>query len=247
MIYIYFGKPRSGKTTFLAEFVRRNEKHKKWNNLLHFDLFHVYDEIYSTDYIRGTKKIKPHDIGTFKPVENSLFLIHEAGIHFNNRSYKAIPSHVTNFMAVHGHYGVDIIAESQSVDIDKKIRDRAEMCFQVNRFGPWSRAVPILKFIGVDNDTHDLVEGYKLPGFFMNIVFFVMGKYQIIYRPFCYDLFDSYSDMINWQKADSDHLIDYPDTGERHTLWQKFMPLLQLIGMIAGWIAALIILWNFIF
>lgn len=247
MIFIYFGKPRSGKTTMLANYVRRNDRNKKLNELLHYDLFHVYDKIYSTDYIRGTIKISPYDIGAFKPEPNSLFLVPEAGVWFNNRMSRYVPKHCTDFFAVHGHYEVDIVCDSQAVDVDKKLRDRCQLCYIVNRFGPFSRSIAVRKFIGVDNNTHDLVEGYSLPGLFTKIIDFFMGHYRILYRPFVYDFFDSYSDQIDWMHKDDSYLVPYEDNGERHTFFKKMLPLLQLIALIIGWIAAMIFVLGLVF
>ena len=113
MIIGYFGRQRSGKTTFLANYARNNDKKKKINNFLkkrlHFkkDLLRTYTEIYSTDYIRGTRKIMPQEIGRFLPKENSLFLLPDAGIYFNNRKSAKIPSYTIDFFSDCSHMGIE--------------------------------------------------------------------------------------------------------------------------------------------
>lgn len=246
----YFGKPRSGKTTYLANYVRKNDRNKKLNKMLSFlpfQPFHVYDKIYSTDYIRGTYKINAYDIGMFKPQENSLILIPEGGVWFNNRLSKLIPKHCTDFFAMHGHYHCDIVWDSQSVDVDKKLRNRSERLYIVKKIGPWSVSTCIRYFIGVDNNTHDLVEGYKIPGFFGKVIDFVMGQYRILYRPNVYDYFDSWSDQCQWSVKHDKHIQPYADNGIRHTFLQKILPAVQLIGMLVAWIFALVFLYGIIF
>lgn len=239
MIYGFIGKPRSGKTTFIANIVRMNERHKKLNELLRFDLFHTYDKIYSTDYIRGTIKIDPYDIGKFKPEEGSCFLIPEAGVWFNNRLYKLVPKHCQDFFAMHGHYACDIYWDSQTVNVDKRLRNNCQSLYLVNRIACFSRCVRVVYYITVDNNTHDLVEGYKIPGLFMKIIDFFWGHYKILYRPLVYDYFDSFSDQMDWLQKDDSHLEYYIDNGERHTTKQKLIPLFQLIGLLVGWLAAM--------
>lgn len=247
MIYGYIGKPRSGKTTFVADIVRRNDRNKKINELLHFDLFHTYDKIYSTDYIRGTIQIDPYDIGKFKPEENSCFLIPEAGVWFNNRLFKYVPKHCQDFFAMHGHYGCDIYWDSQTVNVDKRLRNNCQSLYLVTRLACFSKCVRVVYYITVDNNTHDLVEGYKIPGLIMKIVDFFFGHYKILYRPLVYDYFDSFSDQMDWLQKDDSHLHYYKDNGERHSWIKKLLPLVQLVGFIAAWIAVMVLLLGLLF
>lgn len=121
MIVGVFGKPGSGKTTYLASICVK-ARFKRWlKTTLPACLakFIKIGDIYSTEPMSGTILIDPYDIGTFCPAPYSIFLIHEAGCSFNNRSFKSIPKHCTDFFAQHRHYLCDIYYDSQTVDIDK--------------------------------------------------------------------------------------------------------------------------------
>lgn len=247
MIYGYFGKPRSGKTSFLAQQVRSNDIKKKINSKLPFELFHTYDKIYSTEYIRGTYKIAPYDIGLFKPTSNSLFLIHEAGVHFNNRNHSKTPEHCLNFFAIHGHLGVDILYDSQSANVDLQLRNKSEGVFFVRKIALWSYAIRIRYDFDVDNDTHQIVEGYRKPGFFSKLLDLFVGQFKILYRPNVYDYFDSFIDTTNWLYKDDSRFQMYPDDGLRYNFIQRTLPLIKIIVLFTLWILALVFLWTLIF
>ena len=201
MIIGFIGKPRSGKTTALAANVARNFRRKKINELLHFRLFRTYSVIYSTEYIKGTVHIEPYDIGAFLPPDNALFILGEAGVYFNNRNSKFIPEHCTAFFALHGHYRATILWDSQTVDVDKKLRNRTHMLYYVTKglFG-----LSFLKYIQygvtVDNDSHDLVEGYSIDKGLMKVFGYIVGRNKILNRRKYYKYFDSYAKPLKFFK-----------------------------------------------
>lgn len=247
MILGFYGKPGSGKTSFLAQFVRSNDIKKKINSKLPFSIFHTYDKIYSTEYVRGTYQIQPYDIGLFKPVENSLFLIHEAGVHFNNRNHKNTPQHCLNFFAVHRHLGCDILYDSQTANVDLQLRSKGEAIYFVRKVALWSYALRIRYDFDVNNETHDIVEGYTKPGLIGKILDFAVGQLKILYRPNVYDYFDSFVDNTQWLYKDDSRYQLYPDDGTRLTWIQKILPLLKILALIIVWLAALVLLWVMIF
>ena len=201
MIIGYIGKPRSGKTTALAAEVAKDLRKQKINKLLHFRLFRTYSVIYSTEYIKGTVHIDPYDVGAFEPPDNALFVIGEAGVSFNNRNSKFIPDHCTNFFALHGHYRATILWDSQTVDVDKKLRNRTHMLYYVTK-GLFGRS--FLKYIQygvtVDNDSHDLVEGYSIDKGLIKVLGYIIGRNKILNRRKYYRFFDSYAKPIKFLK-----------------------------------------------
>lgn len=247
MIVGYFGKPRHGKTTFLANYVRLNNRHRKINKVLHFQLFHVYDYIYSTDYIRDTIQIPVYDIGLFKPPENSLFLIHEAGVYFNNRNHARTPAHCLNFFALHGHLGCDIVYDSQSANVDLQLRNKSEYVYFVRKLSHWSYATRIRYEFDVDNETHDIVEGYTKPGLLGKLLDFFFGKFKILYRPFCYDYFDSWTDNTKWLRKDDSIYEEYPDSGDRMSLIRKLLFGVKTIALLVLWVLAMVYGWKWVF
>lgn len=201
MIIGYIGKPRSGKTTALAANVARDYRRKCINKFLHFRLFHTYSVIYSTEYIKGTVHIEPYDIGAFEPPDNALFILGEAGVYFNNRNSKYIPEHCTAFFALHGHYKSTILWDSQTVDVDKKLRNRTHMLYYVTK-GLFGRS--FLKYIQygvtVDNDSHDLVEGYSIDKGLIKVIGYIVGRNKILNRKKFYSYFDSYAKPLKFMK-----------------------------------------------
>lgn len=214
MIIGFFGKPRSGKTTALASIVAKSQFFSKINSILdrlhvpkglHFLFirlsfrFPAFDKIYSTEFIKGTIMIRPYDIGKFDPGENSLIVLGEAGTYFNNRLSSKIPSWCTDFFALHGHYGCTIIWDSQTVDVDKKLRNRTELLYHVRK-GRFLRQFSFQRRIWYDvtvnNDTQDLCEGYSISSGLMKPIHYLLFINKILYRPLFYRYFDSFNKPI---------------------------------------------------
>lgn len=246
MIVGYYGKPGSGKSSYLASIVRSNEFKKKINSKIRFNLFDTYDKIYSTEYVRGTYQIRPYEIGLFKPSPNSLFLLHEAGVHFNNRNHKNTPQHCLNFFAIHRHLFCDIVYDSQTANVDVQLRSKGDRVYFVKKVALWSIATCIRYDFDVNNETHDIVEGYSKPGLIGKILDLFVGQFKILYRPNVYDYFDSFVDNTDWLMKDDTKFKPYPDDGTRLTFIQKLLPLVKMIGLILGWLAAMILLFVLI-
>ena len=220
MIYGVFGKPRSGKSTFLAMYVSKALRARQIAQLPIIGKFwkrnkYYYDVIFSTAPMVGTVLIRPFDIGYFEPPENMrcLFVIHEAGIAFNNRNHKDIPDYCTDFFAEHGHYNCDIIYDSQSVDIDKKLRNRTQYFYVISKcpFRRWRSKVSKVKYwIGVNKQAQKLDECYTEPSGLFESIFARITRqiYTFRRRPY-YWLFDSYSRDLRFAKSDP---VDLPDS-----------------------------------
>lgn len=69
-----------------------------------------YDVIYCTDLtIQDTVPITYESLGKWKPSQNSLLMLCEAGIGLDNRRWKALSSDAAYLFALHGHLGCDIL------------------------------------------------------------------------------------------------------------------------------------------
>ena len=256
MIYGVFGKPRSGKSTFLARYVARALRARKCAQLpVIGSLFrkskYYYRVIYSTEPMAGCVTVSPFDIGTFEPGgvpfgEPSLFVIHEAGCCFNNRNHKSIPDHCTDFFAQHGHYLTDIIYDSQSVDIDKKLRNRTQSFYVVSKcpIRRWrSKVVKVKYWIGVNSEAKKLDECYTEPmGLFESIFARLTGQvFTFSRRPFyCY--FDSYSHNLNLQPYTGSQNVDNP-----YPMWQCWLHVIKLILASIGLLFVLAISFGLFF
>lgn len=254
MIIGYFGRQRSGKTTFLANYVRKNDRRKKINafcrRFFRFkkDFLRTYSEIYSTDYIRGAIKIRPQDVGLFLPKENSLFLFPDAGTYFNNRRSKSIPNYTIDFFSDCSHMGIDIIWDSQTVNVDKVLRERSWMLYIVRRFFHWSFTQCIRFKIDILNETKKPDDIYTKPGFLFQFLDLLLHRNYILYRPFVYDYFDSYSIDLNRYALKDDSRYDYYlDNGIRHSWLKKMMPAIKSFLTVLFWILAVVFVLSRIF
>ena len=69
-------------------------------------------------------------------IEDSLVIIDEAGMVYNNRDHKTADRTALNWFRLHGHYRNDIIFISQGNDVDKVIRELSiSMLYVVKRGG----------------------------------------------------------------------------------------------------------------
>lgn len=220
MIVGTFGRPGSGKTTWLASIVVKNDQRIKFNSILdklHFPKifrFRVYDQIYSTEPIKGCYIITPQDLGLFKPFPNSAILLSEAGCDFSNRMFKSIPKYSTDFVAQHRHYSCDIYFESQAVDLDKKIRDRVAYLYIIRKsmiFPDVSWMQRVGYDVDVDEQTHDLVEAYSIAKGLLKVVSYLVGRSKLFYRRPYYKAFDTHYQGLKFQRPTGDYTRRYGD------------------------------------
>ena len=163
-VSLVFGLPRSGKSTFLVWCARRALQKKPltlgfglWKSEL--GQFAPYDRVYCNFPCPGTYELKFDDLGV-QQFENCLIIIDEIMLLCDSRDWKNYSAHLRDFMALHGHYKVDIIAASQCYsDCDVRIRNLAERLLFVERKGNHSRISPIVKGWAVDTK---ITESYKL-------------------------------------------------------------------------------------
>lgn len=202
MICIYFGKPRSGKTTCLSKIAVRNHFKKKIVSKFPFlrKFLKSYSVVYSTDpAIKFTTPISYKNLGKWCPEVGSCFLLCEAGIGLNNRAWKDLSSDAKELFAMHGHQACDIFADSQTVDIDISLRERAEMFYIIKKPSKRSRfslMIPVNYNIDVNDQTAKVEECYKRARGLKLFFLILFGAVKIVYRPFYYKYFDSW----RWDK-----------------------------------------------
>jgi len=187
MISIFIGKPRAGKTTYLAKiaykcYKARNNLKSKWH----------YDYVFCNEpSVKYTTYLPTYAMGTFKTEGSCLFLMDECGIELNNRDWFKLPKHLKVESALNGHRKHDIFLFSQTVDIDITFRQRAQDIYLISKLGSFSLVRHILYEPDVNNETHELQDMYtKSTG--LRVLF--NGDLKLFYRPKYYKLFDSYVD-----------------------------------------------------
>ena len=145
---LYFGVPGGGKTTIAAWITKGDLKHKI--------------PVYSNVPIKGAYEIEKADIGVFN-IHDGRLILDEAGIDFNNRSWKSLTKEQIEWFKKHRHFGVDIAIFSQSFDdCDVTLRRLATQLYLVKRsLIPYvvKRKI-ILKKIGINKDTKQIEDQY---------------------------------------------------------------------------------------
>lgn len=183
MITMFFGSPGSGKTTLGARMVYLNNRKKR------------YSKIYTNFECVGAYRFDCSDFSLFAPEPDSLVIIDEAGIDFNNRKYKELSQSMITFFKLHRHYSVDIIFLSQSwEDVDITIRRLCDKLIYIKKLGPFTMTRDIRKFVLIDKDTKQIIDGYSFNGFF-DLIFSHKLPFKLFYRRPYYFMFDSYSRM----------------------------------------------------
>lgn len=133
-----FGKKGSGKNTLLTKLsIQYNQKGYK---------------VFSDSEIYGTFRLDTNWIGRYDFPENSVLMVSEAGITWDNRDFKSFSKEVRNFFKLQRHKKVIVYLASQSFDVDKKLRDLTdEMYLLTNYMGIFSVAKKINKHIAIHN------------------------------------------------------------------------------------------------
>lgn len=107
-LILLFGKKGSGKNTLLTKWAI------KYNKLGY--------TVYSDSEIFNTYKLDTNWIGKYDFPKNSVLLVQEAGITWDNRNFKSFPAEVRDFFKLQRHKEVIVVMASQSFDVDKKLR-----------------------------------------------------------------------------------------------------------------------------
>lgn len=192
-----FGKKGSGKTCFLVHEILKYQK-KGWTIYTDFDV-----------KIPNIRIIDAKKLGEFVPDSNSLILLDEVGITFNNRNYKAFTDEQVKFWKLQRHYKVRCVMCSQGWDVDLKLRTLTDkMILQSNIGNVISISRPILRGVTLTEPTSEgearIADTLKFDKIW-NWKFYWMPKY--------FKYFDSFALDPNKKKipyiiSDTKELID---------------------------------------
>lgn len=209
MITIYFGLPRSGKSTLICREIYKAKKYrskiikkaKKYNTKTkRLDYYYKHCS-YNKFYTNMDNKLCPNQstIGLGKDwvyPSYSLVCIDEAGIVYNSRKTLSLPQHTIEYLKLHGHYNTDINFYSQTwEDIDITIRRLAERYYYIKRLGPFTLVRRIKRVIMI-NDEKQIIDGFEFYKFITKLLPFPFGvrdAWKLIWRKPYYKYFDSYS------------------------------------------------------
>lgn len=187
MIRVFFGKPGCGKTTFAVKQAYKFRKKLK--------IYLNFPHSVPNSYIFDT-----NILGEYTPLPNSYVGVDEAGIEYNNRAYKALPKEVIKWLKLYRHYGIKVFDfYSQSWDdMDITIRRLTDQLWLMYRIGPFTLCRRIYKRITVDQETEQIIDGYRMASLLWLLVWpLQLGfpfdkKFMLTFRPFYYKYFDTY-------------------------------------------------------
>lgn len=158
-LIMLFGKKGSGKNTLLT----------KWS-IMYNKLGYT---VYSDSEIFNTYKLDTNWIGRYDFPKNSVLLIQEAGITWNNRDFKSFPKEVTKFFKLQRHKGVIVVLASQSFDVDKKLRDLTDEMYLITNFMRiFSVAKRINKKITISKADDETGESWLTESYSFDLPFF---------------------------------------------------------------------------
>ena len=119
-----FGKKGAGKSTLMVKWMIKDIK-RGW---------HVYTDMPDVN-IKGIHFFKTDDLAKFVPPPGSAIYLDEVGLSMDNRNFKTFPAGMRDFFALQRKYKCKVIVNSQSYDVDKKVRDRVDSMYLQSNIG----------------------------------------------------------------------------------------------------------------
>lgn len=153
-----------------------------------------YKRIFSNYYIEGCYMIKYEELGLYD-FSDSLILLDELTLEADSRNFKQFDAVKKEFFIMHRHYHIDIIYFTQQWDgVDKKIRDLTYSLYRLSRprfplLQHFTFAKVIYRVLDINEQSHELVNGYRFPNFFESFFF---HTWRVCFRPLYYKKFDSF-------------------------------------------------------
>lgn len=188
MIRTFFGSPGCGKTTLSVKHAIKNKRNYQYRFL---------------NFEQSAPSVRSCDLeylGDWTFPDSSYIGIDEVGIVYNNRAYKSLPKPAIAWFKKHRHYRCDIDVFSQSwEDMDVTLRRLTDELWYVKKIGPWTLSRRIYKYVTVDENSKQIIDGYRLAKMAWLLIWFLQlgypfqKKFSLTFRPFYYKYFDSYS------------------------------------------------------
>lgn len=202
LIFI-FGKKGAGKSLYMVKQMMKYLK-KGWT---------VYTDIDNCN-LPGVRIMNAMDLSEFAPVENSAIFLDEAGILFDNRNFKNFNSGLRDFFKLQRKYKCRVFLNSQSFDIDKKIRDVTDhMGLIVSVGNVFSIYRPIRRSITLTQPTAEAESRIA-----DKLSFESLFKWQIIYLPKYFKYFDSFAAPERPSLPFNEIVADLTDKNVRRSL-----------------------------
>lgn len=140
-LYYIIGLKGAGKTTYMVSLMR---KYLKRGCVVYTNIDHVK--------LPGIRFINAQDLSRFCPEPGSILFVDEAGLIWDNRDFKNFDKGLTQFWALQRQFKCTVYINSQSLDVDKKIRDRIDVLYVMTN---------IANFIGVIRRVSTKIVAYE--------------------------------------------------------------------------------------
>lgn len=180
-LYMVFGKKGSGKSTYMTKLAVQYHK-KGWN------VFCNSDVPYAT-------KFNPKLLGQMVPPPNSVLLIDEVGMIWDNRHFKEFSDNIRDYFKLQRHYRNVVYLFSQSFDIDIKLRNLTDVMYLVTSPLPFLSVVRRIKrsivLVQPNQESEGrIADSLEFVPWFMSL--FGMKSLQFTFIPHWSKYFDSY-------------------------------------------------------
>lgn len=192
-----FGKKGAGKTTMLT--------------MLSYKYRKKGVPVYCNTEIPGTYLITAEDIGFNAFPPNSVIMIDEVSLIWDNRNFKSFKPEVAKFFRLQRHHKLTVYLFSQTFDVDKKIRDLCDKMYMLQNFAGWlSYCKEIRRKLVVVKPSEDsesrIADELVIPPWYLAI----FGSRKFIFVP-------------RWAKYFDSHLIEEPLPSKEY-VFQEYAP-----------------------
>ena len=176
-VVLYFANVGTGKTTLLSKFAIREQKRiAKGKSKYKYIVSNA--AISGVTYFDDIRKLMKQGA-----LQNTLLLIDEGSIDYNNRKMNLTELEIRWFKLIR-HYGCTTIVVSQSYnDIDVTLRRLYTEIYLLNYLPLFTLVRPIRKYVGIDEMTNDIVDKYQFRIFF---------SWRVFLRPLYFKFFNSW-------------------------------------------------------
>ncbi len=175
-----FGKKGSGKTTTMVKLAYRAKRNGQ--------------AVYSNVPLPGCFLIHDDDIGFFQIPPNSVLLVDEVGMIWDNRNFKSFKPEVRDWFKLQRHHKVKVYLFSQTFDIDKKLRDLTDDMYLITkRFRVFAYGKRIVKRIVLTEASADQPSRIDENLKFDSLLFFWAGSRTLTFIPRWASSFDSFA------------------------------------------------------
>lgn len=191
---LFIGHKGSGKTTHMAKTIQKYNK-LGW-------------KVFCNKSMPGSYFIETSDIGRYKFPPNSLVIVDEAGIYFNNRKWKELGMGVIKYMKLSRHEKNKLILYTQSShEIDVSFM---RVCDKLHLISNWKQVigkVRHLKYKQVLIPASDTAEARITDD--LVAINPLLGGISFYLMPIYWKYFDSFDSQIDLEEKEFEY-IDYP-------------------------------------